>query len=301
MESLPDDLQQFIVSGRELEYDSDACEAGTVTLTTMELLQSFLFPMNCEDTPVADEDPNKNGLGCYLVEGIDLVQDSDGGYGSEGLLIWLPLDRRYGAWDSSHNIIYTFDETTTWMDIVDAPARYLSAQWQLDDAAGISCLKPWIHHVYNHQQVHRRFTYPAEWFNAEQTLRGDFVDGVQTRVPRKVRVVLQATPKAYTLHATISHMNAESNWIVDEELSRTLSAAEVSELRHAQSQFWSASESETDYGEPVIIWSLEGLNGKRFRSMIQFYSDHPKRDSVAELGEWILELAHLTPLESHLA
>lgn len=91
--------------------------------------------MDCDGTEFEEEDPNKDGPGCYLVEGIDLFHDSDGGDESEGLLIWLPLDRCYGAWAGSHNVIFTFDQSTTWKDIVEAPVRYLNARCEIDDTA----------------------------------------------------------------------------------------------------------------------------------------------------------------------
>ena len=84
-EAIPQDLRDFIVAGSTLDYDVDNCEVGRVTLCTIEQLQLSLFSVGCDDTDVEEEDPNVDGTGCNLVEGVDLVRETDGGYDSSGV------------------------------------------------------------------------------------------------------------------------------------------------------------------------------------------------------------------------
>jgi hypothetical protein len=302
IDAIPRDLREFLAAGGTLQYDADECDPGKVTLCTMEQLQLCLFSVDSDDTDVEDEDPHREDPGCYLVEGVDLIRDADGGYGSEGLLIWLPQDECYAAWDGGHNKMFVFDNSTTWSDIVQSPVPYLNAQWESYESALVSPIRPWIHHVYNPQQVFRRFAFPTEWFIAEQTLRGDMVDGVQMRIPREIKVEINRTEESLILNAARSHMDDDSKWIPEESVSRSLDAAQQTKLQAMiRKNFWDAGEPETDYGESRIIWQLEGFAEKRYRSITQFYSDNPKPDWVAELGESILELAGLQPLESFLA
>lgn len=298
---VPQDLLDFITSGDKLEFDPTECEAGNITLCNIDQLHLSLFSVNCDDTDVGSEDPNIGRAGCYLVEGVDLIQESDGGYGSEGLLIWLPKDNRYAVWDSSHNQMFVFETKTRWVDIVKTPIRYLNAQWELGDHAPVSFLKPWINHVYNEEQVYRRFSIPAEWYHAEQTLRGHFVDGIQTRIPREITIELKRENDSFVLNVSVNHMDDQSNWINDSSFSRSLDSNEQAKLNEmVQANFWEAGELESDLGEPVIIWNLEGFDGNRYRSLTQFYSEKPKYDCVAKLGNWLLQLADVPSLETFL-
>jgi hypothetical protein len=301
-EILPQDLREFLASGKQLEYHVEACDVGRVTLATVAQIRLSLFTMDCNDLEFADEDPNKDGEGSYFVEGVDLIQTSDGGYGDEGLLIWLPLDKRYAAWDNSHNQIHAFAADTTWSDIVSSPVRYLNAQWESGEDASVCFLKPWLHHPYNREQTFQKIAYPAEWICAEQTLRGEYTDGVRTRSARKIVVDLKAdSDGVFTLKASVQQMDENSKWQVDQELGRTLSNDELSDLRsNMEIHFWNAMDVETDLGETLIIWGIDAFRDKQYSSICRFYSDQPNRDSIVELGEWILKLAGVAPLENTL-
>lgn len=301
MHLIPTDLHEFLKSGRQLEHDVAMSDVGEVRMVNLNQVQLALFSMNCDDTEHCAEDPHREDSGSYLVEGIDLIHESTGGYESAGLLMWLPLDKRYAAWDSSHNKIFVFEESTQWADIARDPNRYLNAQWDTENSAPTSALRPWMHHVYNSQQVFRKFPIPAQWFVAEQTLRGNYVNGKQMRIPRRNHVHLEATELGFNLHATVSQMNEKSDWVVDQTLNRLLSDTEVSDLQALlREKFWSGEKCETDFGESRIIWSLEGFQHKRYASITQFYSDHPIPDRVSDVGESILILAGIPRLESFL-
>lgn len=105
----------------------------------------------------------------------------------------------------------------------------------------------------------------------------------------------------HLLHAVVSHMDDESNWLPDQDFSRSLNATERAELLEIMNEkFWVTGNLETDYGETAILWSLEGFDEKRFRSIKKFYSDQPTSDRIAELGQWVLQLAGIPSLESYV-
>lgn len=155
--SLPADALAFLASGKEFTYAPETCEAGAVTLLAADLLRTQYFPMDCQSTDVAEDDPHQDELGCYLVQGIDLIASSTGGYEGTGLLLWLPREARYATWDSSHQVIVVFDADVTWAKIAEAPAQHINSQWgdMFEDSVAVTCLEPWnCDHPYSSKQYY---------------------------------------------------------------------------------------------------------------------------------------------------
>lgn len=72
------------------------------------------------------EDPHRDHEGgSYRVPADALVEHSDD-YDPDGVLVWLPHEACFGAWDPDHWDVVTFPGTT-WADIVLDPHRYLDA------------------------------------------------------------------------------------------------------------------------------------------------------------------------------
>lgn len=63
----------FLRAGRRLEYDPARCEARLVTLLPAGAPKVELFPMDCQSTPVEEDDPHYREMGCYLVRAVNLV------------------------------------------------------------------------------------------------------------------------------------------------------------------------------------------------------------------------------------
>ena len=95
----------FLQRGKQPDYDPASCEAGAVTFLPLDKLQVEFFPM----TPDSPDDPHAGEYGSYLVAGVSLVATCDG-YDPVGLLLWLPLDGRYGTWDGEHGTLRVFAE-----------------------------------------------------------------------------------------------------------------------------------------------------------------------------------------------
>jgi len=154
--NLPADLVDFLRAGNRLEYDPTACEAGTITLLPLDELKVELFPMETGGLPVFEQDPNYPKRGSYLVAGVNLVASCTNGYEAVGLLLWLPVERRYATWDNSHCQIAVFGPDVTWARIAAAPAEHINAQWTGIDPASppTSALIPWPAHRYSERQLY---------------------------------------------------------------------------------------------------------------------------------------------------
>src|SRR4051812_25989276 len=111
---LPADLTAFLAKDKQLEYDSASCEVGTVTLLPLSELKLERFPVETSGSEVFAQDPHYPEVNSYLVLGVNLVEGCTGGYESTGLLIWLPIEERFGIWDSGHCRIQVFGPEVTW-------------------------------------------------------------------------------------------------------------------------------------------------------------------------------------------
>jgi hypothetical protein len=92
----------------------------------------------------------------YLVLGVNLVRSCTGDYDPVGILLWLPVEKRYGVWDSSHCAIQMFGPEVTWEQIAAEPARHINAGWTGIDptAPPMEDLVPWLEHPYGTRQVY---------------------------------------------------------------------------------------------------------------------------------------------------
>ena len=153
---LPVDFVAFLNTGRQLEYDPTTCEAGAVTLVPLAGLKLERFPVETGSLDVYDQDPHYPGKNSYLVLGVNLVADCTGGYDAAGLLLWLPVERRYGIWDSSHCGIQVFGPEVTWERIAADPVPHINAGWSgIDESSPqMEDLVPWPAHPYHHRQVY---------------------------------------------------------------------------------------------------------------------------------------------------
>jgi hypothetical protein len=156
---LPADLVEFLSAGRQLEYDPADCDAGAVTLVSLGELTLQRFPVETSGSEHFEEDPHYPDVKSYLVLGVNLIASCTGDYEAAGLLLWLPIEKRFGIWDSSHCNISLFGPDVTWTQIVAAPADHINAGW---GTWGVSYggqpvmteLIPWPAHPYGTAQVY---------------------------------------------------------------------------------------------------------------------------------------------------
>jgi hypothetical protein len=93
-----------------------------VKLVALSKLKPQRFPVDGS----GEGDPNVSAGGTYLVLAVNLIAKCED-YEPTGILLWLPVERRYGAWDSDHFTLEVFSEDATWDRIVEKPIGYLEA------------------------------------------------------------------------------------------------------------------------------------------------------------------------------
>lgn len=150
---LPHDLVSFLQEGQQLSYAAETCEAGRVLLLSFAKLQLQRFPVETRSLDVYKTDPHFPKLNSYLVLGVNLVESCDG-YDPVGILLWLPVESRYGVWDSSHCNINMFARSVMWSDIARDPVHYINAGWCYEDSADTEPLVPWPQHPYASKQIY---------------------------------------------------------------------------------------------------------------------------------------------------
>ena len=157
---LPDDLVAFLTEGKQLEYDPATTAAGAVTLKSLSELKLERFPVETSGDTFEEEDPNLPERNSYLVLGVSLIATCEH-FAPAGILLWLPVERRFGAWDGSHCKIEVFAEEVTWARVVASPGPHLEASCGGDGFdPPFERLVPWHSHPYSNSQVYK--PQPAE-------------------------------------------------------------------------------------------------------------------------------------------
>ena len=102
---LPGDYLEFLATGRQLDFDPEESDTGWVKLLPLEKLHRELFPVYvCDEyrEHIEIADPHRGENGYYLVDGVSLVGECEH-YDPCGILMWLPVERCFGAWDQEHS------------------------------------------------------------------------------------------------------------------------------------------------------------------------------------------------------
>lgn len=150
--NLPADLVKFLTAAKQLEYDPDSCEAGAVKLVPLAKLKPQRFPVDGG----GENDPNEGAGGTYLVLAVNLIAKCSDNYTPAGLLLWLPIERRYGAWDSDHFTLDVFAKGTTWGKIAKKPVGYLEASLGGEGYdPEFDRLQPWLKHPHTKKSVNK--------------------------------------------------------------------------------------------------------------------------------------------------
>ena len=134
--NLPNETVEFLRAGRQFEYDHSRIEAGDVKLKRLDQLAEGEVWIGTE----LPGDPHAGEQGYYAIPAVSLTGECDG-YEPEFILLWLPREKLFGAWDCDHWVLKVF-QYTSWSDIVASPASYLNAQWELYDEFGTEFV-PW--------------------------------------------------------------------------------------------------------------------------------------------------------------
>lgn len=154
---LPTDLVGFLAEGRELEYDRWGCEVREVELLSLRGLRLERLPVQTRESRFSAQDPHSGEIGSYLVLGVNLVGETFSAYDPVGILMWLPIEQRYGVWSAydEDRIILLFGPEVTWTHIAADPVRHINAGWPAlyPDAAPVEELLPWLSHPFTPERL----------------------------------------------------------------------------------------------------------------------------------------------------
>ena len=287
---LPADLVASLQQGKQPEYDPAKCEAGAVTFLPLDRLKVEFFPMD----PHGADDPHADENGSYLVTGVSLLASCDG-YDPIGLLLWLPLDGRYGTWDGEHGSLRVFGNEVDWSAIEKDPPHYLNSQWEFEGSAPVASLKPWGRHPYNAEQLSHPLPDIPEWYEAKWLRRGVHQNGVQLRYPEELQIRIERYAKGWEVTVRTRIAEKEAEWSIPEKLSLTADALE--EIRpQIEDGFWTQPTRAPggSGGEPATHWFIAGYKTGKYRTLSRLYEeDRHKGDAVHELGKVLAGLAKL--------
>ena len=140
---IPDDLRAFLRAGQRLQYDASSCEPGQIELLPLD--QLALGHVCVGTRPAGDDwDPHAGEAGYYYLPAVNLVAAAEG-YDPAYILLWLPGEGQYAAWDSEHCELFVFPDVS-WADIAADPRPYIEAQWNLGEPGVV--FKPGATHTF---------------------------------------------------------------------------------------------------------------------------------------------------------
>jgi|ERR1051325_938356 hypothetical protein len=134
--NLPDETVEFLSAGKQLSYDFKSVEPGEVKLKRFE---DLVLGEVWIDTDM-DGDPHQWESGRYDVPAVSLSGECKA-YSPEYILLWLPNEKVFGAWDNDHGVLTVF-RGASWADIVANPAPFIDAQWNPSSGVGTR-FQPW--------------------------------------------------------------------------------------------------------------------------------------------------------------
>ena len=129
--NLPESTAEFLQAGKQLVYDESKCDARRVGLKRLD--QLVLSEVQVGTHNVVGS-PHDGEFGYYTVPAVSLSGECIS-YGPEYILLWLPTERLFGAWDCDHLVLTVFPNAS-WEDIVADPVPYLNAQWYPETGIG---------------------------------------------------------------------------------------------------------------------------------------------------------------------
>lgn len=141
---IPAELSSFLYHG-ELEVDCSVSEMpqalDRVTFIPIEKLRISKFVLSTGEYYLNYDEPGQDPNAYYEFEGVDLLAKTEGYY-PDGVLIWFPEFKQFGAHDGDHGIIRLFPPDKGWNEIQTELGKYVNAQWY-PERVGNELLRPW--------------------------------------------------------------------------------------------------------------------------------------------------------------
>lgn len=142
---IPDDLKDFLIQGKQLDYDRFKCDAGLVKLKKLQSLKVENIEISTKRVKSISEqnDSNKNKNGAYIVPAVSLIAECRN-FDPDFILLWLPKEKMFGSLGGEYvNELLVFPDTS-WSAIANDPTTYINAQWRAGYNNVALDFNPWM-------------------------------------------------------------------------------------------------------------------------------------------------------------
>ena len=142
--AIPVELSSFLYQGElDFGFATPALpqQLEQVTFIEIEKLRISKFVLSTGDYYLNYGEPGTDPNAFYEIEGVDLLSKTPG-YWPDGILIWFPQFKQFGAHDSDHEIIRLFPQDVGWKEIRADLGKYVNALWY-PNRVDNELLRPW--------------------------------------------------------------------------------------------------------------------------------------------------------------
>jgi hypothetical protein len=144
---IPADLIEFLGAGSPPTLT--AGYYGSVTLFAPDELRVETLEVTPNMAPFVGTHPHADGYGHYAVPAVNLVLGDPRPSVDfpAWLLLWLPVEQRYGSYDLDHGDLYVFPPVASWSQIAADPEPFIMASDNLTDGPlPVEHLEAWHRH-----------------------------------------------------------------------------------------------------------------------------------------------------------
>jgi hypothetical protein len=141
LSQLPKELLQFLELNPNYLIDSPSLECGHIVLNKLEYLATSEHLFSMQMTDWADQDPNRDASGNYVLKTIELVCYCEH-YSEVGKLCWFVEYQCFGCYDLDLGTVFLF-RGVSWKSLLARADFYIETPW-IEPQKPIAVLKnPW--------------------------------------------------------------------------------------------------------------------------------------------------------------
>lgn len=138
---IPQDLHSFLDSASNRTIVMSDGEIRKAVMFAPAEIEKKMFDVDSFDFYL-NGDLQKDPEETKEYEGFDLMKDVGSNYEPEGVFVWFPCFKAYGAWDPDHHKI-TIYPNKTWSKIQKDPTWYINGQWYPERVTSEE-INPWL-------------------------------------------------------------------------------------------------------------------------------------------------------------
>lgn len=217
LSQLPSEVIQFLEQNPNYTIDSPSLECGRIILNRPEYLaiSEHLFSMRMTDE--ADQDPNRDVSGNYVLTIIELVCFCEH-YSSKGKLCWFVEYECFGCYDADIGTVYLF-HGVSWKRLLARADFYINSPWDEPKKPIVALKNPWERLAFRKSKsaLKNRITRSEDEIIIELlsrkeagTLKEDGFDKICRRMPLDESAVLEVERTlGYSLPTLLKRMYCE--------------------------------------------------------------------------------------------